>query len=62
MLKTIRMKLDNKLNVDKNVKEKIDQTKRDLILKALQLIQDRLDFRNTIRRFETYFGIRKHNR
>jgi len=61
-LKMIRMRLNNKLEVDKKAKEKIEQIEKDLILKALQLIQDRLDFRNTIRRFETYFGIRKQSR
>ena len=55
-LKMIRMKLNNKLNEDKNVKKKMDQTERDLILRVLHLIQDRLEYRNTIRRLKLTSG------
>ena len=56
------MKLNHKLDEDKKAKEKMAQTERDLILRALDPIQNRLEFRNTIRRFEAYFGIRRYDR
>ena len=56
------MKLNKKLEDDKKMKEKIDQTEKDLIHKALDAIKYRLDFRNIIRRFEAYFGMRKYDR
>ncbi|WP_208092548.1 hypothetical protein, partial [Escherichia coli] len=54
----IMMKLKNRMKTDKEVKEKIVEAERNLIFQAIEAIQDRFKFRNSIRRFESYFGLR----
>lgn len=51
-LKMIRLKLNSKLDIDKKEKVKMDQRDRKLIIKVTDTIQDRLDYRSTIRRCE----------
>ena len=52
------MRLTNKLEVDNKEKEKMKQVDKELIVKALNHIQERLDFRNAIFRFETYLAFK----
>lgn len=57
-LKLIRQKSNRKLDADNKEKE-MDKRDRSLIERAVDAIQDRLNFQNAIRRFESYFGLRK---
>lgn len=58
-LKAIKLQLRSKLDVDKKEKVKMDVKEKELILKAMDTIEDRIQYRNAIRRFEVRFGLRK---
>ena len=56
-IKLIGQKLNRKLNAIDKEKEKLDKSDRSLIERASEVIQDRLKYRNAIRRLESYFGL-----
>lgn len=64
IIKAIRLSLDHKLKNDNKAseKEKMALRERLLVIRVMVVIDERLNFRNTLRRIETHLGMRKRRR